>query len=102
MQTIIFDFLVSIKCDTDQCAKPLKVYNELGCKAIFGTNSCCPKRFECDDFKKLDENKCHFDGIEYSIGEILPRNFTDDSKCVETCFCSRSVISISITQQTKF
>ena len=88
---------VSIDCDTEQCAKPSKLYEELGCKAVYGSRSCCAKRFECPDFKKLDDNKCMFEGKEYKIGEILPRTDASNTKCVETCFCTRSVcISFSL------
>lgn len=84
-------FPASIGCNIGQCAKPLKIYEELGCKAVYGPKSCCAKRFECPDFQKLDDNKCTFSGKEYKIGEILPRNVTiDNTKCVETCFCTRS------------
>lgn len=81
--------LASIDCNNEQCAKPQKLYEELGCKAFYGARSCCAKRFECPDFKKLDDSKCSFEGKEYKIGETVPRNFTDTTKCVETCFCSR-------------
>lgn len=84
-------FSASIDCNIEQCAKPTKFYEELGCKAVFGAKSCCAKRFECPDFRSLDDNKCTFDGKEYSIGEILPRGNADTAKCIETCFCTRSV-----------
>ncbi|KAL7027781.1 hypothetical protein ACKWTF_005578 [Chironomus riparius] len=81
----------SIDCNIDECRKPMKIYEELGCKPIYGSKSCCPKRFECPDDMKVvkDENKCTFEGIDYKIGEILPRNSTTESKCVEACICSR-------------
>lgn len=82
---------VSIDCDIEQCAKPSKLYEELGCKAVFGSRSCCAKRYECPDFKNLDDNKCTYEGKEYRIGEILPRTLASNTKCVETCFCTRSV-----------
>lgn len=82
------EFLALIDCNIEQCAKPSKVYEELGCKAVYGAKSCCAKRFECPDFKKLDDNKCMFEGKEFTIGEILPRNFTQN-KCSETCLCTR-------------
>lgn len=82
------EFLASIDCNIEQCAKPSKLYEELGCKAVYGAKSCCAKRFECPDFKKLDDNKCMFEGKEFALGVILPRNFTDN-KCSETCFCTR-------------
>lgn len=82
----------SIDCNIDSCAKPSIVLEELGCKAVMGSKSCCPKRFDCPDFKKLDENTCSFEGKEYNIGEILPRSLASNTKCVETCFCTRSVI----------
>lgn len=81
-------FSASIDCNIEKCAKATKVYEELGCKAVSGAKSCCAKRFECPDFKKLDENMCNFEGKEYALGEVLPRNSTD-SKCSETCFCTR-------------
>lgn len=87
----IFLLPASVDCNIEQCSKPLKVYEELGCKAVLGSRSCCAKRFDCPDFTKLDENKCTFGDKEYNIGEILPRHFTDSAKCVETCFCTRSV-----------
>lgn len=87
----------SIDCNIEQCAKPSKLYEELGCKAVYGSKSCCAKRFECPDFKKLDDNKCTFEGKEYKIGEILPRTLASNTKCVETCFCTRSAcISFSV------
>ena len=78
-------FAASIDCNIDECRKPMKIYEELG--------SCCPKRFECPDDMKVvkDENKCTFEGIDYNIGEVLPRNLTTESKCVEACICSRSL-----------
>ncbi|XP_070492871.1 uncharacterized protein [Chironomus tepperi] len=81
----------SIDCNIDECRKPMKIYEELGCKPIYGSKSCCPKRFECPDDMKVvkDENKCTFEGNDYKIGEVLPRNLTTESKCVEECICSR-------------
>lgn len=80
----------SIDCNADQCAKPTKVYEELGCKPVLGSRSCCAKRFDCPDFKKLDDNKCTFEGKEYQVGESLPRNSAENTKCDETCICTRS------------
>lgn len=94
------EFSASIDCNIEQCAKPQKLYEELGCKAVYGSKSCCPKRFECPDFRKLDEDKCTLGGRQYSIGDILPRNFTDDSKCVETCICTRSTCSFPLLSST--
>jgi hypothetical protein len=75
----------------------MKIYEELGCKPIYGSKSCCPKRFECPDDMKVvkDENKCTFEGINYEIGEVLPRNLTAESKCVEACICSRSLTALT-------
>lgn len=86
-------FLASIDCNTDECRKPMKIYEELGCKAIFGSKSCCPKRYECPDDVRIvkDENKCIYKGDEYKIGDLLPRSHTNESKCLEECVCSRSV-----------
>lgn len=88
-------FAASIDCNIDECRKPMKIYEELGCKPIYGSKSCCPKRFECPDNMKVvkDENKCTFEGIDYKIGEVLPRNLTTESKCVEACICSRSLLT---------
>lgn len=80
----------SIDCNTESCAKPSIVLEELGCKAVMSPKSCCAKRFDCPDFKRLDENTCSFAGKEYKIGEILPRSLESNTKCVETCFCTRS------------
>lgn len=85
----------SVDCNIDQCAKSTKVYEELGCKAVFGSRSCCAKRFDCPDFQKLDDNTCTHEGQEYRIGESLPRNRADNTKCLETCFCTRSACSSS-------
>lgn len=57
---------------------------------MFGSRSCCPKRFECPDLNKSDDDKCTFEGKDYQLGEILPRDETVNTKCVETCFCTRS------------
>lgn len=98
-----FEFSASIDCSIEQCAKPQKLYEELGCKAVYGSKSCCAKRFECPlDFKKLENDKCTLAGKQYSIGEILPRNFTDDSKCVETCICTRSTCTFPLLLSTAF
>lgn len=98
----MFMIAASIDCNVDSCAKPSIVLEELGCKAVLGAKSCCAKRFDCPDFKKLDENTCSFEGKEYKIGEILPRSRdTSNTKCVERCFCTRSArISFSFIFQT--
>jgi hypothetical protein len=80
----------SIDCNIEQCSKPMNLYEELGCKATYSTQSCCAKRFDCPDFTQPDEEKCTFGGKQYQVGEILPRNITSNTKCVETCFCTRS------------
>lgn len=94
-----FEFSASIDCSIEPCAKPQKLYEELGCKAVYGSKSCCAKRWECPDFKKLEGDKCTLGGKQYSVGEILPRNFTDDSKCVETCVCTRSTCTFLFSSQ---
>lgn len=80
----------SIECNIDECRKPMKIYEELGCKPIYGSKSCCPKRFECPDDVKIikDEDKCTYQGVAFKIGEVLPRKFTNESKCLEACVCS--------------
>lgn len=80
--------LASIDCKIEKCAKSSKVYEELGCKAVYGSRSCCAKRYDCPEFKKPTENKCYFEGSEYAIGEVLPRNSTN-SPCSEICSCTR-------------
>ncbi|CAO1379806.1 unnamed protein product [Diamesa serratosioi] len=85
---LLIFILVSDEC-SEKCPRPL-IYEELGCKAIYGSNGCCPKRYHCTNFATLDKSRCHLNGNSFAVGEILPRNLiTDGSKCVESCFCSR-------------
>lgn len=47
----------SIDCESNQCKKISLLYQAVGCKAIKTSKSCCPKRFECPDFKKSDDDE---------------------------------------------
>lgn len=86
--------LASIDCNIAECKKPIKIYEELHCKPIYGAKSCCPKRFECpENSLRYDANKCLFDDKFYKIGEVL--NFSNKSTCLETCICSRSVAVVT-------
>ncbi|KAG5681524.1 hypothetical protein PVAND_010950 [Polypedilum vanderplanki] len=94
----------SIDCNIDECRKPMKIYEELGCKPIYGSKSCCPKRFECpDDIKVVkDADKCTYQGTSFAIGEVLPRKFTNESKCLEACVCSSRYHEDDATATAKF
>ena len=81
-------FIASPICDTEKCPRPLKHYEELGCKPVQAEGECCPTSYDCPDFSKFDSKKCHFDGAEFIDGQYLPLNA---SSCVTSCICKQWV-----------
>lgn len=70
-------------CDPKKCYNIIEHYRELKCKPI--GDECCPKRFVCPDFEKIDDNKCYYKGVEYNDGDVVK----DPPRCTLDCRCRK-------------
>ncbi|KAF7996295.1 hypothetical protein HCN44_001927 [Aphidius gifuensis] len=75
--------------DENECQGPIKIYEELGCTPVYKKLELnCPSRYNCNHIKRRSPEKCYIDGKEYSDGDKLPDEYTDDPCTV--CICTIS------------
>ncbi|XP_065164111.1 chordin-like protein 1 isoform X2 [Atheta coriaria] len=89
---IVNVLLYNIDLVQSKCEAPVKIYEDLHCKPIFGVNivNLCPKQYDCSHLisEKRIANRdrmCYFDGKWYDIGDKI----TIPSVCeVGVCRCT--------------
>jgi len=69
------------------CNEPSLIYEELGCKPIYGSKTtACPIRYNCSHLDCLPTDTCFYKGKHYNIGEKLPCDEMYEM-CRMECYC---------------
>ncbi|RZC27672.1 hypothetical protein BDFB_013129 [Asbolus verrucosus] len=76
----------SFKLAAENCDKlGILVYEDLGCTPVYNSKPC-PIKYKCENWEKLDTNKCHYKGKSYNQGEELPDTGVP---CDNGCSCTK-------------
>ncbi|XP_014204650.1 uncharacterized protein LOC106636677 [Copidosoma floridanum] len=88
--TIIIPRALSQDCKNIKCKGPIKFYEGINCKPIFGEDDrCCATSYDCSHiYAENSPDKCYMNGHQYGYDEEL-RDEDKPSHC-DVCVCRKT------------